>query len=166
MKNHRLHLLKGYFNEDGRFCFFSDVNDLILNGVMDSYLKFYLSYAWSLEKYKKQIKFISYESFKRDPLEGMKSILDFVDTMPSYDDISTQLKKVLDFCSPDSLQQVEREMGTTLAGDQQQTREFNSHIRDGGTGRWKGLIHDNTLNQIEKRFNEFGISLSDFETGA
>ena len=121
LKNHKSGIIRGYFNKYGTFNYFSDLADMIINGALDSYLKLYASYAWSLPFYTGQIKMVSYESFIRDPLAGMKSILDFVDTMPDYELIANELQQALACSQPEALKRVENKLGTTLADDQMQT---------------------------------------------
>ncbi len=163
MENHVDETTRGYQDQNGKFHFFEDLNDFIFNGALDSYLKMYASFAWSMPKYGNQIKMIPYETVKNDPHSAMCEILYFIDSATDPSLIPDDLDLAIACCAPAVLKQAEKNAGITLARDQKWTEAPNSHIRDGGSGTWHGLIDRDAVRKIEHRFNDFDFTLKDFE---
>lgn len=163
-QNHVDPTLQGYTNSQGDYQKFDDLSDFIFNGALDAYIKYYLSYVWSLDRYGERIKMIAYERLRDSPFEVLSEILVYAESNPAPSQLSWQIKKAIHYCQPEQLKALERAAGSTMANDQKQTERENSHIRDGGTGSWRRFIDGKTVDRIEKRLNEFDLSLADFKT--
>mgnify|MGYP001266697781 CR=1 FL=1 len=164
--NHVDDSTRGYFDIGGSFHFFENIEDFIFKGGLDSYLKLYASYIWSMPKYGDRIMIISYESLVKDPYATMSNILDFVDSAPDPRRIPNELDLAVASSAPRVIRLLEQEYECTLGMDQHPTDKPTSHIRNGGSGNWKTIIGRNAIRKIECRFNEFEFTLKDFDIDA
>jgi hypothetical protein len=128
-----------------------------------AYLKMYLSYYYMENRFRKQIKFISYEQLFTNTETVLKDILQFFDFDLNKDNRENLFKKALSFVSMESLRTLELKTGNTLAKDQKVSAKHESHMRGGQIGKWQNYFTQNDLMEIEKLFNSFKLSLNDFD---
>jgi len=130
---------------------------------IDSYIKMYLSYDYMKNNYPDNIKFIKYEKLVANPKNIIEDILKYYDFDLSIDNRMELFEKTLELVTPKALRKLELKMGKTLAGDQKLSSTKESHMRGGKTGNWKEFFSEDELYMIEKRFNEFNLTLNQFD---
>jgi len=131
--------------------------------LINQYLKMYLTYDYMKKQYPDNIKMVSYEKLVKDPKDMIKDILEYYNFDLTIDNRMELFEKTLELVTPKALRELELRMGKTLAGDQKVSSAKESHMRGGKTGNWKEFFSEDELYLIEKRFNEFNLTLNQFE---
>jgi len=131
--------------------------------LVNQYLKMYISYDYMKKQYPDNIKMLSYEKLVKNPKEELSAILKYYSFDLSIDNRMELFEKTLELVTPEALRKLELKMGKTLAGDQKSSSSKESHMRGGKTGTWKEFFSEDELYLIEKRFNEFNLTLNQFD---
>lgn len=100
----------------------------------------------------------SYEEMMRDVPKIMGKIIKFL--IGELDE--SKLKQSLKQCSIAELQAKEIKNNRTLANDLLYKKGM-SHILDGKIGKWRERIDMSLLDEIKKRYSEFGINIMEFD---
>lgn len=139
---------------------FKDIEGKLM--LINVYLKMYLSYLYMKKKFPKQIYFVTYEDLIQNKKKNLVEILKFFNFSLDNQHKLQMFNKVLNLVSHESLRNLELNSGKTLANDQKLSSKYESHMRGGKIGKWKGSFSDKELKIIESKFNEYGLSLNDF----
>ena len=92
-------------------------------------------------------------------------ICSFLKILDKTEKNQSLVNSVVNSCTKEKLQKIEKQMGAPLAKDQTSSpQKVYTHIRSGKVGRWKGVFTKKDLSKANTRFKEFGYNLSDFTT--
>ena len=111
--------------------------------------------------YPRNIHMFTYETLVRHPLETFARVLEIFghDTQaPAHQE---KMALALRLSSRESVKEIERSLGHSLARDQ--VRADESHVRDGAIGKWKRYFNDQDLKEVQRRLGDFGICLDEFQ---
>jgi hypothetical protein len=131
--------------------------------MINQYIKMYLTYDYMKKLYPENIKFISYEELSSNPRKIIEDILEYYNFDLSISNRLKTFDNVLDIVTPKALRELELRTGKTLANDQKLSSSKESHMRGGKVGKWIEFFSKEDLYLIEKRFNEFGLTLNSFD---
>lgn len=138
-------------------------NSWSIDVLVNAYLQTYLSYEYMRKLYPDNIMFVTYENLMESPFNVMKDILKYYSFDLSVGGRMDSFSEILGLVTPESMREIELKMGTTLAGDQKIDAIGESHMRGGKTGSWKTFFSEKILYKIERRFNEFDLTLNQFD---
>lgn len=168
-KNHIDPTITAHKDLNGNYC--RDKNDAIIlpenpaefmiSTNLESYLKQYLTWKLSHEIYQDRILLISYEELIRDSVRTITQILEHFGFLLESETHFRCFAKAIELSSKDNMQAMENRIGRPLAQDQTDPNE--RHIRDGRIGTWKAHFSKTHLDKIERKLQDFGLSLTDFE---
>lgn len=149
-----------YVLENGKKHYFKDEVDFLLKVGLNSYLKQFLSFYFLKEKYSKILMMLPYENVIRDPEKNFISMLSFLGHPINSARKEKCFRNALEFISMDNLKEFEKQIGHSLANDQQSSK--GTHMRGGKIGKWETYFNNKILNAVEKRLSRFGLSLDSF----
>ena len=135
---------------------FNDVHDFLRKAGIDMYLKHFLSFKLTQNVYPKNILMLSYENMVNNQEENFLKVLEFINHKVDKEAFSKAIK----LSSKDSIIKLENAYGGAIS----QTYKYNTdrQLRDAKIGKWKNQITDDDIKYIEKRFNEFEMSINSF----
>jgi hypothetical protein len=160
-RNHRRESTRNFVDTDGAEIEITDERDYLRRVGIESYIKQYATFHFMREQCGENIFMLPYEKMVRDRDASFRSILGFLNF--NVDDAAkeTAFQKALNASSAESLRNLEKSLGSTLGRDQADHGE--THIRGGEIGKWKQCFDDSDVAFAESTFNQFGLSLDDFD---
>ena len=99
---------------------------------------------------------LSYENMVNNPEENFLKVLEFTNHKVDKEAFNQAIK----LSSKDSIMKLENAYGGAIS----QTYKYNTdrQLRDAKIGKWKNQITDDDIKYVEKRFNEFEMSIDSF----
>lgn len=128
-------------------------------GGLESYIKFYYTFFQMAKNFPHNIKFVTYEELSRNPQKTILSIMKFLECSPKTFKERRAFTKAFQFTRFETFKKIEHHTQESLGRD---LPKGMGHIQSGKVGRWKGKFTQKHLEQIEKKLNEFNLSLKYF----
>jgi hypothetical protein len=126
---------------------------------IESYIKQYFTYHVMRQFHADNILCLPYEHLVRSPRESFLRITRHFGFDVATDDELRYFDKALDATTPKSLRQVELQLGHAFAHPEIRN---DSHMQGGEIGKWRRWLSEDTVQEVERRFNRFELSLQDF----
>lgn len=139
---------------------YSNPREFYLKAGLVSYIKQFFTYKTMRELYPNQVALFRYEDLNRAPKATFESILRFLGHDPSDGICQRHVETALDQASIDSVRNIEKLLGHSLADDQRDPN--GSHVKDGRIGKWKEVFKPEDLEQTQTTMAEFGIPMDFF----
>ena len=150
-----------YRNRAGHTTGIRNLREFIFNVGLESYIKQFLTFQIMKDIYPLSILMVKYEELVRKPKQIFKNILNHFGHNIDNEIKDSAFQTALKLSNMDSMKKIEDKIGHSLADDQADTNE--KHMRDGAIGKWKTHFNNEDIARIEKRLNNFDLSLSQFE---
>ena len=165
--HHSLHHKDGrhrcYTDAKGQLVPILSVSQYIHETGIDAYIKQFFTYHIMREWFPNNILMLKYEDLVRDPGAHFKKILNYFGHKVKIFEHQKAFEEALRLSSKDSMKKIENSLGRSLGNDQKNRRD--RHVRDSRIGKWKDYLSAEDCNKIEERLQQFGLTLTQFETG-
>ncbi len=146
---------------DGSSVEMSSSSEFLRLAGLEAYIKQYFTFKIMVKTYPQNILMVPYEHLKRNPEAIFVKMLTFWNKTFDTAEERQCIQKALNSCTPESLQNIEVALQSSLARDQMKPGE--SHIRGGEIGKWQNELSDSDVDFAETRLAEFGLTLQQFE---
>jgi hypothetical protein len=126
---------------------------------IESYIKQYFTYHVMRQSHADNILCLPYEDLVRSPRENFQRITRHFGFVAATDDELRCFDKAIDATTQPSLRQLELQLGHAFAHPEVRN---DSHMQGGEIGKWQRWLSEDTVQEVERRFNRFELSLRDF----
>ncbi|MBW1702365.1 MAG: sulfotransferase domain-containing protein [Deltaproteobacteria bacterium] len=150
-----------YKDRFGNTCAIKTLQEFIFNIGLESYIKQFLTFKVMKDIYSHNILTVKYEELVRKPEQIFKKILNHFGHNIDNEMKASAFQTALKLSRMDSMKKIEDKIGHSLGDDQADTNE--KHVRDGKIGKWKTHFNNEDIARIEKRLNNFDLSLAQFD---
>lgn len=140
---------------------FKTERDYLFKGGLDSFIKQYFTFCAVARLCPEQVLLVTYETLIRQAAQSFLRVLAFLGHDIRDPAHQERIGIALRLASKDALQQLERQLGHSIAADQ--IDPTRSHVKDGAIGKWKGYFDQGDVDTVKRRLAEFGMALSEFE---
>jgi hypothetical protein len=137
-----------------------DTRDYLYSKGIYTYIRQFLTYKLMKKAYPDNLLLIKYEDLVRSPSLVFAQSLEFMGHPVNSVARQQAFSGALKFSSMESVKNIEKLMGHSIAGDQVDPEA--SHVSDGAIGKWKRFFNQNDLLRINERLAVFGMSLEEF----
>ncbi len=124
-------------------------------GALDAYIKMFYPYHLVRQRFPANILFVPYEVLVQDRANTLIRIFEYLGLARD----PVVFDRALALTALENLKQVEHRYRALLP---QYVKRTGKHIHNGRVGLWRGLIQPAVRDAIERRLNQFGLSLSWF----
>lgn len=157
-QRHRDERQRQMLQPDGTLRPIKDLLDFIFNAsALDSFIKHFHTFKVMQARYGDNVLMVSYEAMVTAPEAAFEMMLAHLGSPAVTDAERKCVAQAVAMCSRDSMKRVEERIGHSLPNDQ-----TGSHVRDGRIGQWREHLGTEDLARIERRLNEFGMSVEHF----
>ena len=158
----KLQELRYGINNQSEKILIKDVKDYIRTVGMDNYIKHYLPYTLMKEKYPDNFLLIQYESMVREPEKTFGDIFEFLEIDITRGDNMEYFQNAIQMSHKENIIKLENAYGRSIANQFLEDQTGERQLRDGKISKWKNYFNSKDLEYINKRLNQFRLSLDDF----
>jgi hypothetical protein len=126
---------------------------------IESYIKQYFTYHVMRQSHADNVLCVSYEDFVRSPQENFRRITRHFGFDVATDDERRCFDKAIEATTQTSMRRLESQLGHAFGHPEIRN---DSHMQGGDIGKWQRWLSEDTVQEIEQRFNRFELSLKDF----
>ena len=138
---------------------FESEKDYVYSAGLDAFIKQFFTFKAMREMFPGNILMIRYEDLLREPEKIFTVMLRHFGFASRSDRERDLVRQALELSSQSNLKAAEHNLGTSLANDR--ARPGDTQIRGGAVGKWKAVFNQTDLERVEKRMNDFNLSLKD-----
>lgn len=139
--------------------FRSELSKWMRDVSIESYIKQYFTYHVMRRSHTDNILCLPYEDLVRSPRENFRRITRHFGFDVATDDELRCFDKAIDATTQTSLRRLESQLGHAFGHPEVRK---DSHMQDGDIGKWQRWLSEDMVQEVERRFNRFELSLQNF----
>ena len=154
--------LRYRINNEGKKILNKNIKDYIRSVGMDMYIKHFLPYKLMKEQFPDNFLLIEYESMVRSPEKTFGDIFEFLGIDITRRNNTECFNKALEMSSRENIIKLENAYGRSISNQFLEDQTAERQLRDGKISKWKNYFNSKDLEYINKRLDQFGLSLDNF----